>query len=224
MVICAVCASQHHWLPWLHPHVHASAGYWRTVICGGRAEQSIGRRQCSSPCPHCEKRGLFQGKPIWMPSTKRGTLWYSCASCSLCEQQVISTVAAALSRLVTPQFTLAVPFEPHLPTGIPGGGFPCGYSRRASSSGTIALQPAQSNLHPTTYGDDLMWVVKNVEWTLIIPTAGSMHCIVHLTGAVQGGVWMDPTSSSTPLTDTGALENANKCHSCHCYFLSHSTD
>lgn len=51
----------------------------------------------------------------------------------------------------------------------------------------VGPQPRkQHNLHPTTYGDDLMWVVKNVEWTLIIPTAGSVHCIVRLTGAVQG--------------------------------------
>lgn len=37
-IICALCPSQNHWLPWLYPHVHASAGYWRMVICGRKAE------------------------------------------------------------------------------------------------------------------------------------------------------------------------------------------
>lgn len=128
---------------------------------------------------------------------------------------MISTVTAALSHLVTPQLTLAVPFEPHLPTEIPGGGFACGYSLHAFSSGKKATQTAQSNLHPTTNGDDLMWVVKNVEWTLFIPTAGSTHCTVHLTGAVQGGdgcEWIPPHLPPHSLTQELQKKHTNAIH------------
>lgn len=62
-----------------------------------------------------------------------------------------------------------------------------------------------------------MWVLKNVELTLIMPTTISKHYVSMLNQsyALQDldGKYRSSTSSATSLSDTHALKKAHKCQS-----------
>lgn len=129
---------------------------------------------------------------------KGKTLLNSCASCSLSKQLVINTVTAALCNLIIPQPTLSVPLSCFCPQESLEEGVPVATATVLPAAGPHPRKTAQSNLHPDTSGDDLMWVLKNVGRTLIIPTASRKCCAVYLT--VQGGVWVENSPPPPHLT------------------------